>query len=133
MHRLTIPTRTAAALLGLLAAAAAARGQTTFTWNNAAGGTFSASANWTPAGGPPGVGENAIFNLSNTYDVLFSSSTTNAALLVQDGIVILKPSGASRTYTLSASSSATNGHLAVSTSGSFAMNVICQSAFSAIN
>ena len=50
----------------------------TYTWADSAGGPFPAADNWTPAGGPPGSADTAIFNLNATYQVDFAANGTTA-------------------------------------------------------
>ncbi|OPZ25851.1 MAG: hypothetical protein BWZ02_02278 [Lentisphaerae bacterium ADurb.BinA184] len=50
----------------------------TYTWADSAGGPFPAADNWTPAGGPPGSADTAIFNLNATYQVDFAANATTA-------------------------------------------------------
>jgi T5SS/PEP-CTERM-associated repeat protein len=96
----------------------AARGQT-FTWNDPAGGTFSDGTNWTPAG-PPGAGQNANFNLNNTYTVSFNGSPTNANLTQSQGTVTFDLFDiVNRTYTLTGTAAIgnTSGQTATLTVG----------------
>src|SRR5262245_23297552 len=60
---------------------AAARGQWTNTWANAAGGTYSVGTNWQPNGVPI----RGLFNLPGTYTVVADS--TGAELYVTNGDV----------------------------------------------
>src|SRR5262245_26071240 len=70
-----------------------------FTWNDSSGGLFDDPANWTPAGGPPGSGEDALFNLANTYTVTFQSDVTNATSTISNGTVSFQLSGTTHTLT----------------------------------
>ncbi|MFN0152174.1 MAG: hypothetical protein ACKVU1_15840 [bacterium] len=65
----------AAALLLIAAAVAGAASFAALTWNNAAGGTASTAANWTPNQVPTSA-DDLTFNIANTYGVTFNSSTT---------------------------------------------------------
>lgn len=71
----------------------------TLSWNNPAGGSFHLGSNWTPSG-PPGVTQSALFNLSSSYFVTFTSNVENRGLTVSRGAVAFNI-GAGNTYTLS--------------------------------
>jgi hypothetical protein len=73
---------------------------TDYTWNNAAGGTFSTSGNWTPAG-PPTSADSATFGLAGNYTVNFSGSATTFQLFfTNSNTVTFDMKG--QTYTASA-------------------------------
>jgi len=67
----------------------------TFTWNNAAGGSYGSVSNWTPVGIPNSPGESALFNLPNTYNVTHQSGSTTSAgnLTVEAGQVTFASNG----------------------------------------
>jgi len=116
--RVLLPAVVAMALYLL---AADARGQTTFDFvPPGASGLFDTGANWNPFG-PPGVIDNARFNVDLTYDVLFSSSPTNDQLLINDGDVTFRPELAIpallHTYTLNDSGVIDGGDLTLSANG----------------
>ncbi|QDS98754.1 beta strand repeat-containing protein [Adhaeretor mobilis] len=78
-------------------------GQTVHNWNNAAGGNYNFSFNWTPGNVPDGTSESARFNLASTYDVFLFGDRTVSDLLVNDGNVRLtRPATATSgvTYTV---------------------------------
>ena len=55
-----------------------ADGQTTYDWN-AGSHVFAFAPNWTPAGGPPGAGDTARFNVDNPGQIVtFGESHDNA-------------------------------------------------------
>lgn len=60
----------------------------TLDWNNAAGGTYSTAANWTPSG-PPNSSDTARFNLNNSYAITVASTTGVNTLSVLQGDVTL--------------------------------------------
>lgn len=66
----------ALSVAGLVGWYAEARGQTTFNWNAAGGGSYHTAGNWTPAGGPPIFDDFANFNLNSTYTVSFTNAGT---------------------------------------------------------
>jgi fibronectin-binding autotransporter adhesin len=68
-----------------------------FVWGNAAGGSYSTSANWVPLG-PPGAADTARFNLNSNYTVSFAATTNVSLFDVLDGTVSLTASGAARNY-----------------------------------
>ncbi|TWU30175.1 hypothetical protein [Bythopirellula polymerisocia] len=75
----------------------------TFEWTNATGGKFGLASNWSnPAPlvfGPPGVGDNAEFNLADSYDVTFTQNEASDELFVTDGFVrFLSDSTSSHVY-----------------------------------
>ena len=80
----------AAVLLGLSATSALAA-PTEYFWNDPAGGAYSDSTKWTPAGPPPGA-DDAVFNNGSSagYDVAISTSTNARALKVRTDTVTLK-------------------------------------------
>src|SRR4029078_12211831 len=59
----------------------------TFTWNNAAGGTFATASNWTPTGPPSTSADVADFNLNAIYNVNFGTSATIGSLNLTAGVV----------------------------------------------
>ncbi len=62
---------------------------TTYDWNNTSGGLWSETANWSPAG-PPGISDNADFDLdSSGYTVNLSGSNTISQLYVRSDILTL--------------------------------------------
>lgn len=67
---------TALAASGLLFGASA-QAQEDYTWNSAAAGVWAAEGSWTPAGGPPGASDTAIFDAVGT-DVRFRADATVA-------------------------------------------------------
>ena len=75
----------------------------TYNWANAAGGSFSTAANWSPSG-TPNSGDTANFGITNTYVVTFSGSPVVTAVTQSQGDVTLDLNGG----TLQASSSANN-------------------------
>ena len=60
----------------------------TYSWSNAAGGTFSNAANWSPIG-TPSSSDTAQFNLASTYTVTFNTSATVNTLTQSQGDVTL--------------------------------------------
>jgi len=60
-------------LLAVVLAAATPAFATDYTWNAAGGGDFGAAANWTPAGGPPVVGDVAIFDNEATGTITLAA------------------------------------------------------------
>jgi T5SS/PEP-CTERM-associated repeat protein len=54
-------------------------------WNNPAGGSFNAAANWTPA--PPGPGDLVYFSSNANYQITWDNSATNAVAHVTSGTV----------------------------------------------
>ena len=71
------------------------------TWNNAAGGSFHAPGNWTPAG-PPGPTNIANFNLNTTTSTVnFTSAVTNTGLTVNGNGNNVTFNLGGTTYTLS--------------------------------
>lgn len=73
-------------------------GQTTYDWNDPAGGSFQDAGNWTPAGGPPTGLDTARFNLNDSYAVTFSADRLHQFFHIGNDDVFLNLSG--RTYTL---------------------------------
>ncbi len=57
-----------------------------YNWDNSAGGIFNTAGNWDPEG-PPIAGDNALFELENTYTVTFGSGVTNNRLFIGAGNV----------------------------------------------
>jgi autotransporter-associated beta strand protein/T5SS/PEP-CTERM-associated repeat protein len=73
-------------------------GATNFSWI-AAGGSFQAAGNWSPAGGPPGATDTAIFpNASGT--ITFTGSVSNTGLQVAQGLTTFGLT-TGQTYTVS--------------------------------
>src|SRR5207249_455002 len=68
-------------LLALACAAPAARAGD-YTWNSAASGNYATAAAWSPAGGPPGAGDNALITAAGAYTVTLNDdrSVTNLTL-----------------------------------------------------
>ena len=77
----------AATVLSLTIASSASA--VVFDWNNAAGGTYSTAANWTPGGGPPGNADTARLTLPGTYAINFTSSPNISTLTQTQGDVTL--------------------------------------------
>ncbi len=76
-----------------------------YNWDNSAGGLFNTPGHWDPSG-PPIAGDNALFELANTYTVTFGSGVTNNRMFVGAGNVTLDLSSGPEpadqyTYTLS--------------------------------
>ena len=83
------------------------------TWTDAAGGQFNDAANW-GAGGPPGVADEARFNIgSATYTVDLTTNVTNERLVVRRDDVTLDL--AANIYDLTA---VANRSVAIATTGS---------------
>ena len=78
----------------ILIAAGGARGQDIdYLWTNPAGGSYSTNTNW-DLGTPPGIADNAVFDLSGGgYTVDFGLSPTNSQLRVEDDNVVLDLGG----------------------------------------
>src|SRR5215211_6961582 len=95
-------------------------------WTNPSGGFWHTGSNWA-GGSPPGPGGTAIFNLPNTYNVLWTNSfgdSVNAALVVGAGNVTFSNTSAStRTYSVSGSSVITGSGTGL-TVGSFPGNIM---------
>ncbi|CAN5529920.1 hypothetical protein BH11PLA2_BH11PLA2_50330 [soil metagenome] len=64
----------------------------TYSWTNAAGGNFSTAGNWSPAG-PPGAGQDALFNNVASYSVNFTGTVTNNSFNVGVSNVIFLLNG----------------------------------------
>lgn len=100
--RLTLVVPVAVLMLSSAGSAAAQ----TFSWSNAAGGSFHAAGNWSPAGGPPLAAHNALFNLAGTFTVTFSSPVTNTQSTASAGNVTWALGG--QTYNISSFASVNN-------------------------
>src|SRR5688572_30183301 len=101
MHR-TESTGVVGVLVSAVLTSTAA-GQT-FDWSNAAGGTYSTGANWTPVG-PPGPGATARLSLPNTYNITFSASATVSILTQTQGSATLLLNG----FTFQPTNTVSNG------------------------
>jgi len=64
--------------------------QTDYYWNNPLGARFDDPCNWTPDG-PPGGGDRAIFDLTDSYTVTFGKNFTNDGLLIDGSEVTFDP------------------------------------------
>ncbi|MCC5830113.1 MAG: PEP-CTERM sorting domain-containing protein [Phycisphaeraceae bacterium] len=66
-----------------------------YSWASAVAGDWSEESNWTPAGGPPGPGDTAIFNIAGSYTVRIPGATgpgiTTSQMGILQGNVTLRP------------------------------------------
>lgn len=112
--------------LGLAVAAvflAAASGWSSdYTWTNSGGGHYGTDGNWSPAGWPSQADDNALFDLSAAYTVLFPDGILNRTIEIRDDTLVFdlqthtaRVSQLTTGYTAGDVSSLliTNGHLIV--------------------
>jgi len=78
---------------------AVALSQQVYTWNNASGGAWGTSTNWTP-NGIPSAGDKAIFNDGGTYTVSNVPTTSIGAIEVDNNTQVTFTATASNTVTL---------------------------------
>jgi fibronectin-binding autotransporter adhesin len=77
-------------------------GQTTYTWNDPAGGNFHNSTNWTPSG-VPGAIDRTVFTLPDTYTVTLSLNGTSSQVFeARRGHVTLQYNNTTANHTFNA-------------------------------
>jgi T5SS/PEP-CTERM-associated repeat protein len=99
------PTWVLALCGSIVGGIASVAGADDFSWQAASNSNFSIPSSWTPAGGPPGAADRAIFDTGDQAGaVLFDTNPTNTQLVVRDDHAVFSLSG--RTYTLTSFSPA---------------------------
>ncbi len=102
-------------------------GAATITWNNASGGNWGASANWTP-NQVPGAGDDAVIALDGTYTVIVNVNASVNSLTFGGTTGTQTLSISSNSLTLAAASTAGANTLvsltgsAIAGAGNFTMN-----------
>lgn len=77
-----------------------ASSQTTYTWNNAAGGQWTTSTNWTPTRTTPATSDILVFSAGASYSVTNIPSQTIGRLNVSAGTVTFSGQGGTITLTI---------------------------------
>lgn len=81
--------------------AASATAQTDYTWVGASGAPWTVEGNWTPAGGPPGVNDNVIWNSGSTNPAMVNASNFTFNDLTLNGGTQFTQVGSSNTSPIS--------------------------------
>lgn len=87
------PLRIAVALAAVAFLCGTVRGQTPYAWN-VGNGNWSAAGSWTPAGGPPGLNDNATVNIAGTYTVTLNTNQSVHDLTLNNATATLSQTGA---------------------------------------
>lgn len=87
-------------LITMLLIVTIASSQTTYTWNNAAGGQWTTSTNWTPTRTTPATSDILVFSAGASYTVTNIPSQTIGRLNVSAGTVTFSGQGGTITLTI---------------------------------